>query len=195
MNREELNRPATVREQILLGLVLLLLVGAFFRVLHAPQTLQIQERKKELAGLRMEREALDKFLETTPQVSQQEVMMRQKGLKARILQGEVPLDYREMESLLTQFTDPAFLGGVVIEKLSYQARVVEKEKGWSHTSVTLDLLGTFPDMVGYLERLEQFPALFSVENVNFEVRQDQPQELHVEVVGKLYRLEKPGGGA
>ena len=98
----------------------------------------------------------------------------------------------DVESALKEFTDPAFLGGTVIEKMSYEARKVEKDKGWSSIDITMNLVGTFSDIVGYLERLEQFPALFSVERVSFDVNQTQPQELKVEALGRLFQLEKPG---
>jgi hypothetical protein len=195
MSQSDWDRPANFREQILFGVVIVVMVVSFFRVFHAPQSKQIGELKKGLSGLQMEQQALSKFLATTPKIFEQGASDQHRSMKAKIVNGEMPSAFHEIETVVTQFADPAFLGGAVIEKLSYQAKVMEKDKGWSHTDATINLVGTFSDIVGYLERLEQFPALFSVENVSFDVNETQPQELKVEVKGSLYAIEKPGGSS
>ncbi len=194
MKAAEWHRAANVKELVLFGLVLVMVTVSFFRLFYSSQSQQVTGVKRQVEALEMEREALKKFLETTPKVFQDERLNKKMGLKARILQGEVQPAYRDIEGLLTQLTDPVFLSGVVIEQFSYRPRVDDKEKGWSRTEATLNLVGSFSDVVGYLERLEQFPALFSVENVSFDVPKDQPQELKVEVQGVLYQLGNEVGG-
>lgn len=106
----------------------------------------------------------------------------------KILSGEVTATSHTVNDLLGHLSEPSFLGGMEIQKMSFLPE--SREKGYRQTDFTINLSGNFPDMVRYLERLEQFPALFYLETVNLTAAEGQPQELNIELTGRFFDLEE-----
>jgi len=187
MTGVDLDQVANRREQILFALVALVLIVLFFRVFYAQQSRKINEADKKLQALSMEKNALIKFAASTPSLQKSETLSRKKGIKMKILFGEVKDVYQEVTTLLAQLTEPGFLGRIKVQKMSFEPDV--SEKGYRKTDFSLNILGSYLDVVQYLERLEQFPALFRLESVNLQSAEGHPQELMAEVRGRFFRLD------
>lgn len=187
MTGVDLDQVANRREQILFALVALVLIVLFFRVFYAQQSRKINEADKKLQALSMEKNALIKFAASTPSLQKSETLSRKKGIKMKILFGEVKDVYQEVTTLLAQLTEPGFLGRIKVQKMSFEPDV--SEKGYRKTDFSLNILGSYLDVVQYLERLEQFPALFRLESVNLQSAEGHPQELLAEVRGRFFRLD------
>lgn len=185
MTQVDLNQQANRRETILFGLIILVLLVLFLRMVYGPQAARLDEAKTKYQSLTFEKDALEKFSHATPVISRRDTLTR-RGIKMKILYGEVTSVYQDVTSLLDALTAPSFLSGVTIKKLSYQPEVLDK--GFGRTDFSMDLLGSFPDVIQYLDRLEQFPALFNLESLSFKTAEGQSRELQINLQGRVYKM-------
>lgn len=192
MTKLDLDQVANRREQILFAMVAFVFVILFFRVFYAQQARKMETAGQKVQALTLERDALVKFSQVTPTLQKSETLSRRKGIKMKILYGEVKGAVQEATALLAQLTESAFLGRVAVQTMSFQPPVAER--GYWKTDFSLNVLGSFVDVVQYLERLEQFPALFNVEQVSLRAAEGQPQELQAEIQGRFFRLDEKAGG-
>lgn len=186
--RVDLSQPATLREQIMFGLVALALVVFFMRVMLAPLNRKIGEHQVRRNALRLERDALIKFAQVIPAVEKQ-AFSQKRNLKTRVLLGEIRSDFENFPALLSEITSPRFLGGVVIDNLSHQVPV--SDQGYSRTDFTLVVRGGFNSVMQYMGRLEQFPALFRIEQFDLKTSEGQAQDVVAELVGRFFSVQGP----
>lgn len=184
MKGMDLSQRATLREEILFGLVLLGLVIIFVRVVLAVPSAKIKTANSKREALFSEKEALTKFVATTP-VLQNKTLLK-KGIKTKILMGEIRSDYRRLSDILERVTEPVFLGGVTIDKISHQPAI--QEKGFSRTDFNLQVRGSFGHVMRYLDQLEQFPALFYVQQLEVTAAEGQAQEVSGGIAGRFIVL-------
>lgn len=184
MTKINLDQRPTVREQVMYGVVLLIMVIGLLRVVYAPQTKKIEGLKVQVASATFERDALRKFALPSPEKVKS--LSRRKGVKIKILSGELVPAYQELTSLLAVLTQAPFLSGISVLNLSYKPST--QEKGYVKTEFGLNVRGSFTDILRYIEEMEQFPALFHLGEVNLKVIANQPQEVETEIQGLFYRL-------
>lgn len=184
-----LGRSATKKEMMLFGVLMLALLNAIPRFAYKPFSKIIADNTQKIANMEMEKTALINFTATTPTLEKTETL-HAKGIKMKVLLGEIQSDYAEVTSLLNSLTDRNFLKGIDLEKLAYQSP--NYEEGYSKTQFAMQLSGLFPDLVQYVERLEQFPALFNIDELTLKSAQDKelPEKIEVIVQGYIYRFEK-----
>ncbi len=185
MTKVDINLPANKREQLLFAVVLVFFVFVFFRVVHGPQAGRLENVKRQVSSLRFEKEALMKL--SLPSAEKLHSLSRRKGVKMKILAGDITPVYRDVSMLLTRLTEPSLLGGLSIQDLNHQPPV--KEKGYDRTDFKMKARGSFTDVLRYVEKMEEFPALFSLESLNVQVVEGQPQEVDSEIVGRFFRME------
>ena len=186
MTKVDWNQLVTSREKILFILVATVMTVLFFRVVSMGQLKQINSYQDRLQALGLEKEALIKFSATTPMLENGATFSKNFGIRAKILSGQVKPAFQNLSSLLTEITDPAFLGGVTIENLSYLPAI--SDQGYSKTDFTLNIRGNFNDVLRYVDRLEQFPALLLVDNFSLKRGDSQSQDLQVEILGRFFQL-------
>lgn len=192
MTRVDLNQMASLREQILFGAVLVVMVVLFFRVFYSAQAKQADVFRSRLEALKLEKDALVKFASSTPSLGRDISFSRKKGLKIKILLGELNDGNRGgISSMLNEVTSPGFLRGVQVENLSYLPPL--RDPGYSKTDFTLNVRGAFTDFLQYLSRLEQFPALLNLQNISLKIAEGQPQDIQAEILGRFYEVSGGGG--
>lgn len=189
MAKVDLNQRSTTREQVLFALVLVVMVVVFLKGLYAPQLRKVESLKGKILSLTLQRDALKKFAMLSPEKVRS--LSRRKGVKIKILSGELTPAYQDLTSLLAELTRPAVLSGVSVQYLSYQPSA--QEEGYMRTDFAINVRGSFTDVLNYVERMEQFPALFHLEGVSLKIIEEQPQEVESEIQGRFYRLGTGGG--
>lgn len=182
-----LNQLSNRREQVLFLLVVCVVVVLFFKMFYAPLQEQNEGLKARLEALKLEKDALIKFSQTTPSLEKGVSLTRKKNVKIKVLLGEVRATDQTLTDLLTRLTTPPLSSGVTFQDMSSTAPVIDKG-GYEQTDFKLSLRGNFSDLLRYLERLEDFPALFSVESAGFQASEDQLQYVESEVQGHFFRL-------
>lgn len=176
-----------MREQVMYGVVLVIMAVGLLKVVYAPQSKKIEELKKQVDSAMFERDALRKFALPSPEKVKS--ISRRKGVKIKILSGELIPAYQELTSLLAVLTQAPFLSGVTVLNLNYQPST--QEKGYVKSNFGMNVRGSFTDILRYIEKMEQFPALFHLGGINLKAYENQPQDVETEIEGVFYRL----GGA
>lgn len=184
-----LGRSATKKELILFGVLLVALLNAIPRFAYKPFAKMISEDNQRITAMEMERTALINFTAATPTLEKTETL-HAKGIKMKVLLGEIQSDYTEVTSLLNSLTDRSFLKGIDLEKLSYQSP--NYGEGFSRTSFAMQISGLFPDLIQYVQRLEEFPALFNFDELTLKSAADpaSPEKIQVILQGTIYKFEK-----
>jgi hypothetical protein len=179
-----LDQVASLREQLLFAAVVLALVVVFFRVAYAPLASQVEVRRARVQGLVLERDALVRFSRTTPVVSRGGSDVAH-GAKMRLITGAVRPTFRLLSDLLSEVSHPNFLGGVEVRSLSYLAPA--KDEGYERTDFSLKVAGGFSQVIRYLERLENFPALFHIQDLSMDSGEGLA-ELQAVIGGRFYTV-------
>ncbi len=181
---------ANLRERVLFGLVAFAICFVSFRTFYVPQSVKIGELSDRLAMIRLERDALLKFQQATPTLSGTKSFAPKRGVKIKILLGEIQEKEEDVAGLLGGITEPVFLNRLKILKMSFQPPV--SEKGYSKSDFSLVVSGSFADVIQYLERLETYPALFDLESIHLMATLSQSQELEAELAGRFFKMDEPG---
>ncbi len=183
----DLNQKATSRETVLLLISLAIVMGVFLKGVHGPQLRRVVEFKQKTTALRLEREALKKFsLPALDRGTAAAAFSKTKGIKAKILTGELKPAFVDVPTALSKLTEPVFLQGVIIQNISYQPP--SAQAGVIQTDFNLNIRGTFVEVLRYLERLEKFPALFVIRAMDVKTVEGQTQEINADLSGRFYEL-------
>ncbi len=191
MTKVEWNLPIKPREQLLFVGFLLALVFVLFRMGYAPMAESLSKIKTQTQTLLLEKVSLQKMALVPPE--KLKPLSRRKDVKIRILTGDILPAYQDVSTLLTRLTEPAFIGGMQIQDLSY-APVVELA-GYEFVDFKMKLRGSFIDVLRYIEKMEEFPALFSLENLSVHVIEGQTQEVESEILGRFFKIADPASKA
>lgn len=188
MNLKSLEQEASQRELILFSLVFLALAIFFIRLIYQPGASHLQATRSKIEAIRLETEALQKFQQATPVVSGG----GSKNVKSRVLLGDIHSDYSDLTVLLPRLTESTLLGSLSLNGFNFTGTT--QESGYSKTDFVLKTQGSFANFIRYLERLEQFPALFNIQDVILKM--DEPSdEILAEIMGRFYKLPTNGGKA
>ena len=183
----QLDRPANLREQVLFGLVSFVLIVLFFKSYYTPKAAEVAELNKTIQTLNQEKQALTHFSSSMPVLKKEEATSNKKGVKVKILFGEIKSNFQDLSSVLSQITAPDYLGDVVIQKVSLDP--LSLDKGYRRIDFSLNVLGNFQDLMQYLQNLEQFPALFTVQRLNLRTAEGHVQELEADIFIRFFELE------
>ncbi|MBI2083285.1 MAG: type 4a pilus biogenesis protein PilO [Deltaproteobacteria bacterium] len=186
MEKVDWNQTASQREQILFLLIAVFFIFLVLEVGFLPKYREIKTSRQRLHALEVERSALAKFMEKTPVVRRSSSQNGAKDIKLKILDGEMEALSRELPELLPRITDFSFLKGVRVEAFSFQPDI--SEGGYIRTDFLMEAKGSFNDLVRYLERLENFPALFQVRDIIMNVSEGDTTKVHAEIAGRFFRM-------
>ena len=182
----DFKQPANLREEILFGALLLVLILLCIRILYQPQATHLAELKVRSQALHLEQEALVKFAATAPQPTNPHPLANNKGIKMKVLHGVIHSDTNDVATLLTRLTESGFSKGITVETLSYLPPATSQ--GYVTSDFSMKLKANFADIMRYLDQLEQFPALFSIENIRLTTAGEKTGDLHAEIEGRFFHL-------
>ncbi len=182
------NRKATRREQALFAAMFLVSLLFFAPGFFKSRLEEVGLNRARLVALQSERNALEKFIRTTPSLEGVPSRPRTKEIKLKVLAGEIDSPALDLTTLLSRITAPAFLKAAQVTSFSYQAEV--KEAGFGRTDFLLETSGSFGDLVGYLERLEEFPALFFIKDLIVSSGEGGGSVVRAEISCRFFRKEK-----
>lgn len=173
-------QEASIRERLLFGLILVMVLFGFFRFFWSPKRSQIHQGRQQLATLKMQIETLQKLMET----------------EAKRTQGLAPAPGKEGEPAearwlayatgkpdilveeLTQYLMPQSLGGMELVKLGFPER--QFREGFTVVPMEVDLKGKFASFVSWLKKIETLPRLVEVGTIRLEAPEGGgPLNLHI----------------
>lgn len=188
----ELYRTANKREQLLSGAAMVLILIIFFRLVYIPSNQNQVNLNTQIINLRMEKDALEKFVKALQQKLPSLKGREIKGpmtAKTKILMGEEEPMTENVAELFKLLSAHSFLKGVRIQELSHIP--LKSANGYTEQSFFIGLEGTFRNVAAYLSRVEALPALLSVDNLSIKVVTPKASEIRLELNGSLFAL---GGG-
>jgi len=184
-------QKASFREQILASVVVFGLLIIFFRVVLFPLQAERQQIQSRLNNLQLERAALEKFthvLVTEFSNRPQKPMERESQSKVWILKGEQPSSFEEVAPLLKEITQPYFLKGTRVKKIS---DIPSKQVGnYRGTEFFLNVHGSFQNTIAYLNRIQEIRALLTIDQVSLKITDSQSATVDMEINGTLFVKEK-----
>lgn len=185
----ELKKTANRREQLLGALVIVGILIMFVRVVYGP-------KKDFNAGIKVKRDALKAEKESLEQLTKvlTEKMAKTESTntfdrlstKLEILKGEKEPLAKETSALLAHITGKPFLKGVVLKEVSDQSP--KTLGGYKSAAFFLNAEGSFSNIVRYMERVEQLPALLTIDDVSLQSITVKSKQLSAELTGTLFAL-------
>ncbi len=172
------------REQALFGLLLIAVIVLFLRMVYTPNAVRLIDLKQRVANLQMEKAALEKFQLSTPKIRPSVVPT--KNIQARVLSGDILSEFHDVSALLSKVTEPSFRGDLTVGSFNYQAPVVT-ESPIQTVDFMLKPHGRFSSLLEYLQRLEQFPAVFKIKDISLEMNRTDHQILG-EIGGRFFEI-------
>ena len=191
MEKINLAQKATLREQVLGGAAILGLLVIFVRVIYLPYQVTQKKINQEVSNLMMEKEAIQKFttaLSKTLTETEPTPERKSRSAKIQILNGTVEPVAEDMAPLLAELTARSQLKGITVTKMNDLPP--KQENGYTTSGFFINMQGRFRDIVNYLERVQQIPALFSIDTITLKNIDPQVAHVDVELGGVLFKREK-----
>ncbi|MBI4223514.1 MAG: type 4a pilus biogenesis protein PilO [Deltaproteobacteria bacterium] len=187
----DLKTVAKPREQILsLGVTVGILV-VFLQAVYAPHRSAQAQMAVKIHNLELEKEALEKFTQALVKQTSK-TKAKEPTAQLKILQGELSPFAEATSILLSQMTAPQFLRGVEVKKMSDLPP--DKKNGFSVSHFTLLAEGPFLHVFYFLERVEKFPALVTIDNITLKALDSKASRVDLEVNGSLYQMGENSKG-
>ena len=189
MKKGDIHQPATMREQIIFVVVIFVVWLVLFNTFMKPEKTKLANLKKKVVELNQEKKELVNFAQATPVLEKTISLSRKKGIKAKIVLGDLKPISEDLSFVLQYLIDSTLGPGLEFKDVTSSPKV--SQKGYSIQPFKVKILGEYNPVIQYFERLEQFPALFQLNAFEMKVSSDQPQNLDVEYSGSFYKIE-PG---
>ena len=181
-------KTVSIREQILLGLVLLALVVMFARIFYSPRLTSNREVQKKLVSLEMERASLEKFTQALMQSAQEKAIVRSLSPALQVLRGTLKPVAETMPDLFRLVADREFLRGLQVLSLNYLPP--KQETGYRKVGWEIKVEGSFSMALDYLKRFQELPVLFKMEQMSMESPGGESGEVVLTISGTLVELER-----
>lgn len=194
MEKIDLQKTATTREQILAALVMLSLFVMFFRVIYFPKKEATQQLKSQIQNMKLEKEALAKFTRALREAKQKALPlpgMEPISRQMQVLKGEIQPVATTTATLLAHITTPLFLKGVRVKGMSDIPP--KKEAGFEKADFFLNIQGSFRNIIGYIGEIEKLPALLLTDNIALKAVNPKATLVDTELNGTIYALETKNG--
>lgn len=172
------------REQALFGLVFIAVIVLFFRMVYTPNAVRLIDLRQRVANLQMEKAALEKFQLSTPKIRPS--VTPSKNIQARVLSGDILSEFHDVTALLSKVTEPSFRGDLAVGSFNYLAPVVT-DSPIQTVDFVLKSHGQFSSLLEYIQRLEQFPAVFKIKDVSLEMNRTDHQ-VFGEIGGRFFEI-------
>lgn len=179
------NKPASTREKVLFALILLLATILFLRGLYVEKLLEARQVQVQLKVLQAEASVLRQFLERTPTITPTPASRTSDDIKIQVLDETLESPFRDLPTLLPRLTDRRFLEGIRIISLSFQPAT--SEGGYTRVDFTMEAAGSFGEVVSFLERLEELPALFHVRDLVVSTEPGRGTEVRAELSLRFFK--------
>ena len=179
------HKAASRREQILFGIILILSMVFFLKGVYVAKLAEARLVQAQVESFELERSVLQRFLERTPTLTIPPASPLQGDIKLMILEGKAETPFADLPSLLPRLTAPQFLEGVRVRGLAFQP--VMREAGYSRVDFSLEAGGSFGEMISFLERIENLPALIHVKDLVLSAQEGRATEVRAELSLRFFK--------
>jgi len=195
MLANNLKRPAKKIEIIFaavfgFALSLLLYTGQYL-----PKKQQAMRLETDIAAINKEIETLEKFNQTIRENREKQIQEMssqiQKSAEADpklqvILKSRAP-EFRLFEDFMRQIMSPLFRPSVDVQSFTYEARL--EHTGFSETAFSFSASGPYVNVLMFIKRLEQVPALVTVRDFDLKVDRVDTNLVTITVKAAFFELQ------
>lgn len=197
-----LKKPAKAREIILASVAMLTSIYFAMTNFVQPKAMEAAELATQLKGLQEKTASLKQLNDVLRQKKKQAEAEAAAQKKQAVEQVEDPsLDpriqlfkqskrqrYGNVSEFLQEISSRGFRSSVVIDAVKYDPKQVRN--GYAETRFNFIIHGDYAKILSFIKKLENVPALISLENVNMNVSAGETQTVAVSLVGVFYQLEE-----
>ncbi|HBF13943.1 MAG TPA: hypothetical protein DDW49_11255 [Deltaproteobacteria bacterium] len=181
---------ASSRETILAIVLLLAIVIIFNRTFYSPKAEEIKKIKAEVTTLQKEQKTLkdqNKLLLTQQQKKQAQNLNSTDNTKLLILKGEIKPDIKDTTTLLSHITNMNSEHRLNMGSLS--TTKISEGSGFTKAPFTLTTSGFFPQVLAFIEQMDNIPALVAVDAITLTNDPMIEGHMGLEMRATLYQLE------
>ena len=190
----QLKKQAQIRESLLAIIVIIGLCFACYMNLYKPKqikTADLNKQIKEIVEKKTGIEKLNHALEAKQKLQSLEMQKQEQmaeTLDPRILmiKNQQDSDYKDISQFLNQITKPDFKSSISINSLKYDA--TSKMKGYDQTKFFLVLSGRFANIIEFIDKLEDIPALISLDKIDIKTNPNDANMVNLDLSGTFYQL-------
>lgn len=193
----DLKQEAAGKEKIYFAIILLLIVVTFARWFYIPKVKEIKLLKVEVKNASLQIDTLKQFanlklptLQTQPQNHNQQIKSGTKFEKA--IEESMKSQQQVVADIVRQLTSQNVLNNVSISGMSFGSEV--DKGGYGLIPVSIDVDGRYAGILGYLEHIETFGKLITVDNVELTTDAKSPTYVKAKLNMNIYVVHTGGPG-
>lgn len=195
----QLKKPAQVRESVLAIIVMLTICYMSYNTFYSPKKKLATELSDKVTKIEAEIKSVTQLNQTLQKkYEEQEVEMKKESKevasqnqKLQMIQRSMSPEYRNISDFLSAVTHPRFRIKLVIDSFKYDAP--KKEKGFTSSVFKITASGKFQNMVEFIRKLEEVPALVSLDNISIKISDKDTSLVFLDLSGTFYQLEQDNG--
>ncbi len=191
----DLKQEAGGREKIYFAIILLLIVVAFTRWFYIPKMKQIKLMQIEVKNNTMQIDTLKQFAQLKiPEIPKTSLGANIKtGTKfEKAVEASMKSQQQVVADIVKLLTSNNVLNGVSLSGVNFAAEV--NKGAYSTIPVGIDLSGKYSGVLNYLEHVEKFGKLVTVDNIELTVEAKAPTVVKAKIGASIY-IVNPAGSA
>lgn len=195
MLSSNLKKPAKVREIVLASLALLSLCYLNFTWFFSPKqkeinyyNTQLDKVVKEATSLKKLITVLDNQIKKTQQALDKQVAQQSQNSSENFKFSKYKTKkYKNISDFFQAITHPLFVAGLNITALKYND--THNHGGFKSNTYTLEVEGRFSRITNLIDRLQNFPALVSIDQMSLKTKANDTSQVTLSLDGTFYQLE------
>jgi len=196
----DLKQEAGPREKIYFAVILILIVVSFARWFYLPKLKDIKMLQVEIKNNSMQIDTLKQF--TQLKIPEPEKAVENHKLKTgtkfeKAVEASMQSPQQVVADVIKMMTSSNILNGISLTGVSFASEV---NKGTYGTiPAALDFEGKYSGLLSYLEHVEKFGKLLTVDNVEVNSKPDSTSKIQAKVNASIYVVypapqQPPTGG-
>ncbi|HXG50139.1 MAG TPA: type 4a pilus biogenesis protein PilO [candidate division Zixibacteria bacterium] len=156
-----LDRPPS-QKLIILAVLALLLIAAFYSLAYAPKAAEIASLAQELEAARSDKAVKQQRAANLPRLRKE---LRDLDMRLKEIVAQLP-DKREIPDLLTNISTKAQEAGLDI--LLFRPRPENPKDFYAEVPVDINVKGTFQSVVAFFDEVGHMHRLVNIDNIGFK---------------------------
>jgi len=196
LSQFDLKQEAGNREKIYFGIILLLILVAFARWFYIPKLKDIKMVQIEIKNGRMQVDTLRQFAQLKlPEVkaTAQPLAVRGGTRFEQAVEASLKSQQQVVADIVKMLTSANMLEGVSLAGMNFGSEV---NKGpYSAIPVDINLEGKYSGILSYLEHVEKFGKLVTADNIELNVKKEDPSLVSAKVSANIYVVHQLSGSS
>lgn len=195
MLTNQLKKPAQVRESLLAILVMLAICYMSYINFYSPKKDlateifdKVTKIEADIKSVTQLNETLQKkYEEQEKEMKKESKEVASQNQKLQMIQRSVSPEYQNISDFLKAVTHPRFRSKMIIDSFKYDAQ--RKDKGFASNQFKITASGKFQNVVEFIKKLEEVPALVSLDNLSIKLSDLDTSLVSLDLSGTFYQLE------